>query len=743
MWLLGLSSIFIGLTTFFLFRALLSYQRAADEDEKIAIVDRTIRSISRLAAAVVGFYCSGPFVVPVAGDLSPTSWSQYFLSNAHWIGAVLISILIRLLPLAIVIIAVERIWKSTSSPSRGDLMVDLQSNGRDFENLLFKHDPLSRQRREIRLLHLPKRGESHDLLRDNSAPEDGFLSDYYEDYHCTMNTVSLDKEPEYQALSYAWGPATPTCKIMVNNQPFWIASNLASAIHYLTGFGDVKIWIDAICINQKDCEEKSWQIEQMLHVYKQAKRVVVWLGESTVENMGGFDTLRQLNRLWESERNGEASPALQELIWELFRPTTRPLSSPSRKREKIDSIAALLSAKWWGRIWVAQELAVASEIVFVCGYDTVKSECISEFLNAWDRLGGLSRILDHRPWAHFEMRTRFRDSNNPLSIKDILQISAKAQLQATVSKDHVIGFSALTGNKVHYEQTYTSVFTDLAKRLIEESPDIWLLSYCILSPKSPLPSWVPDWSAQPGIPTILQAAGGYATGAASPFNASRNVKSSISIIGTTSPILQCKGIQVDIVSTVGTERSAGKYDHLDDETRRDLLAWFRNELPSLLLPSSRAADIDPDFIPAYTPKERNEAPFRTLLLDHWETPFAGWHIVHSRGKEIHDALVRENKLYTTIPSSDTEQFFNYAFRNTILRVPFVTKRGYLGLGSPQIKMGDVVVILGGGNVPYILRPVVSGTGANLYQLVGEAYVHGIMYGEAVAAKHEIKTFKII
>jgi hypothetical protein len=58
---------------------------------------------------------------------------------------------------------------------------------------------------------------------------------------------------------------------------------------------------------------------------------------------------------------------------------------------------------------------------------------------------------------------------------------------------------------------------------------------------------------------------------------------------------------------------------------------------------------------------------------------------------------------------------------------FQTTQGYLGLGPDTLQTGDVVCILFGGRCPFVLRPK-----EGFYQLIGEAYVHGIMYGEALA-----------
>lgn len=73
----------------------------------------------------------------------------------------------------------------------------------------------------------------------------------------------------------------------------------------------------------------------------------------------------------------------------------------------------------------------------------------------------------------------------------------------------------------------------------------------------------------------------------------------------------------------------------------------------------------------------------------------------------------------------------------------MTKRGYLGLGSVHVQMDDMVVVLGGGDVLRVLWLVESVEGERQYRLVGEAYVHEILDGEAVMAKHEVHDFEIV
>lgn len=72
--------------------------------------------------------------------------------------------------------------------------------------------------------------------------------------------------------------------------------------------------------------------------------------------------------------------------------------------------------------------------------------------------------------------------------------------------------------------------------------------------------------------------------------------------------------------------------------------------------------------------------------------------------------------------------------------PFITERGYIGLGPRYLQPGDALCILFGARVPHVLRPRTEGQRGYLF--VGEAYVHGIMDGEGIRDNSESMEFKV-
>jgi hypothetical protein len=92
----------------------------------------------------------------------------------------------------------------------------------------------------------------------------------------------LDSNPTYQALSYQWNPGNASKElesILVDGNIVGIGSNLESALCRIWQVQEpVRVRVDALCINQKDEEEESCQVQKMKSIYEKAASVFVWLG---------------------------------------------------------------------------------------------------------------------------------------------------------------------------------------------------------------------------------------------------------------------------------------------------------------------------------------------------------------------------------------------------------------------------------------------------------------------------------
>ncbi|KAI8225327.1 Heterokaryon incompatibility protein 6, OR allele [Colletotrichum sp. SAR 10_96] len=98
----------------------------------------------------------------------------------------------------------------------------------------------------------------------------------------------------YEALSYAWGSTDQSETITANGQILHVTKNLYSALEHLRQKENRILWIDAICIDQTNLQERGHQVGQMSDIYRQADQVLVWLGPSTYETKVLMESLGKL-----------------------------------------------------------------------------------------------------------------------------------------------------------------------------------------------------------------------------------------------------------------------------------------------------------------------------------------------------------------------------------------------------------------------------------------------------------------
>jgi len=131
----------------------------------------------------------------------------------------------------------------------------------------FVCQPLDRSRREIRLIELRPFESKPGLFAALKQLWRGTI-------RCEMRQESLDDHPDFVALSYVWGSAHRTRAIELNGAIIEVTEALEEALQYIYAKGVTKgLWVDAICINQNDNDEKSWQVQQMRDIYREAATV--------------------------------------------------------------------------------------------------------------------------------------------------------------------------------------------------------------------------------------------------------------------------------------------------------------------------------------------------------------------------------------------------------------------------------------------------------------------------------------
>jgi Heterokaryon incompatibility protein (HET) len=183
---------------------------------------------------------------------------------------------------------------------------------------------------------------------------------------CELIHVTFKERPKYEALSYTWGDDMPKENIFVCGRVFRVGRNLYNALQYLQQRpADLRfpIWVDAICINQKDTLERNQQVQIMPHIYTRAMSVLVWLGSPA----GAF-----------------------KVDTSSWAHTTAP--------------SALVLSSYWKRVWIIQEIGKARQIQVIFHGIGIPW---GEFINKLRQLGQPYRnsapmLLDQQLRAKYE-----------------------------------------------------------------------------------------------------------------------------------------------------------------------------------------------------------------------------------------------------------------------------------------------------------------------------------------------------
>lgn len=189
-----------------------------------------------------------------------------------------------------------------------------------------------------------------------------------ESVHIHLTEYSITQCPKYEALSYTWGKLDRIEKVIVEpaNHHIRVTSNLYEALLDLRRKEPVTLWIDAICINQDDIQERSSQIRLMSRIYHNARRVVAWLAQDEVspmaEDMNHHGTWTIVKKSSVMSNNADERERWNRIPIE---PRDYPVV------EYPMSALRIFRHPWFMRIWILQEIAYARNIVFRIGKKSV------------------------------------------------------------------------------------------------------------------------------------------------------------------------------------------------------------------------------------------------------------------------------------------------------------------------------------------------------------------------------------
>lgn len=229
---------------------------------------------------------------------------------------------------------------------------------------------------------------------------------------CTSRNLEAFYTParQYEALSYQWGSPEPSpdpahvITLGLTSHPFQLRANLFHALQHLRLEDEERtLWIDALCINQGDVEERNVQVAQMGLVYRVAVRTVVWLGLD--ERLWGEERRSAVGVLNEAmaEQVLVAGPVEERLAESIrdFRAVQRGGRS-NGKAVLWDAVLEVVGKEYWRRLWIIQEVVVCTRVRVYLGREFIEWE--HQFKSLLDSISILEDEEKYR--AEFEDATR-------------------------------------------------------------------------------------------------------------------------------------------------------------------------------------------------------------------------------------------------------------------------------------------------------------------------------------------------
>ncbi|KAI0547896.1 heterokaryon incompatibility protein-domain-containing protein [Xylaria curta] len=589
----------------------------------------------------------------------------------------------------------------------------------------------------------------------------------------TRHAIDPNSIPVYMAVSYVWGHPRLTESILCNGAALQVTSSVFGILKRLRHtLKCTCLWIDAICINQLDVQERSHQVQLMKHIYPNASQVLIWTGEHDSNTSRIFSWFESVAR--------EEGPGL-----------TRDETS------EIRCVASFIDRKWFHRVWTFQELCLAKDAQVLCGDFQISWSVIAKAYAALESYG-LSQSIFGGIADCMAASSRFYSNNLDLERPYLsVLLPLTRELEATDPRDKVfamlglVNMSRLPTVKCDYTLSVKEVYTSFARAMIIQEQGLSVFSSIMgHSNKLSLPSWVPDWR----LPRRTAYLHGYDWPATTRFyELNRGCPIQHQFESDTRAQLVLDGAHLSTVSATyrgdGLIKviSKGLDPSLDPRKKwnmffphfvtlnksldmPDIYSQTGESLKLALLRVLTANHLpEPQLIQDFV--EESVGRIRELQKRYGTSIYAKPHLqaylsdpkfvyyCESRTAGYEDKLedldmflflfqMALDVLDFQIPKPRTSFFgtvgtrafghkpgygllyYTASMTRTFLqnRVVFKATNGLIGLGPDSMAAGDQVWNLLGGSVPFLLRKADGATGKR-FRLVGESYVHGIMNGE--------------
>lgn len=531
--------------------------------------------------------------------------------------------------------------------------------------------------------------------------------------NCKTRSVLLADKPHYEAISYVWGSQNTLKTINISGFEVQVTRSLFAILRQFR-YPDRKraLWIDQLCINQNDMVEKTDQVALMRDIYQECAECQVWLG--AIENLD-FSVPDAENAFAGVREMANPNKCPEGHVPLIF--TSDEGSSGARLAFR--NIFTHFGNPWWTRVWTVQEVVLPSKVTM--NYGDLKIDLAEVKRASTNCLDG--QLPESWAWAPY----RFTPEMNeyvPIVRGLICAQDGEPALyilwrwcprQATDSRDMVyalIGIFPLNPSwtmapdyTLSTAQVYARATIELVRQMNDLTPMIGMRGLPRLI--EALPTWAQDFTVYREI-TPLSWSRFMILSRYRHFTASNDTAPMIEDVDGNN--IRMGGFNFDTITATGRFLGEDYWNHISKEDLRKLANDWKIWLEQFYGPG---CDLQ---MPEYA--DLWEAFLRTLLgNDIANEEFAIRLASADDLKELQSFLTGANASTDIIMSSLRNNLVNQAL--------FRTSKGRIGIGPATLATGDEVWIFYGGRMPFIMRP------GPTYEMIGEAYVHGIMDGQAM------------
>ncbi|KAI9641308.1 hypothetical protein NHQ30_010110 [Ciborinia camelliae] len=523
------------------------------------------------------------------------------------------------------------------------------------------------------------------------------------------------------------------------------------------------IWVDSVCINPDDAMDRTAQISMMPDILKKSRNVIAWLGKKDAFT---FDALKALKTLSSVPRDEWSN--LVSLDWDCQGRYFERLNLVPLELRSWLSLIAFFNRPWFSGIWAVQEITMGNNVILACGKNAIPWEMVSKTLSflthtEWYRELHTNRLINFpgnglKPGRRLKKHQILLNSDTGFKMAVIQLESTRAGNESTQQlplfryllrahrycevsdkRDMIYGLLGLSRKdslpftkfpnalSTNYEIAAQDVYSNIATVLLQ-CYGLGILSDVQDSiPSIPnLPTWVPDYSV-PRRPLPLSMRGDCTWSACGDLRWTQNFSE------TETSFLKVQGIPLDTICDKVKQQNKslhpmefldGVYEvatHLDPIYPLSMGGKFQ---------SSR--EVVWRTILADTYEKEHPAPQQCeeLMAQYQEWVRNGTQTIYSMQRL--SITEKQQRKYSREDFSLLEKEIEAA---NDARSLFRTRKGYLGIGAQSLRPSDEIWLLAGASVPFILRPSQD----ECYELVGEAYLHGVMHGEALEWGYELKS----